>query len=161
MLKAIDKLHEGLLLQKKKTMWVSISGLVDLFSQLAVLAILVGTTMKNNKRKEDDSNDVGNGTGDDGYDEANLFNNNPMFPPIAALYVGMVLKMIVVGIGMCCVYGRRQSILRPYEQSNTNEDFPAIPPSLTAFSQPLLPSYCWPFQEYMPSSTSYPQLLWI
>ena len=40
-LKAVDKLHEGLLLQKKQTLWVSASGVLDLLTQLIVLAVVL------------------------------------------------------------------------------------------------------------------------
>ena len=80
-LKAVDKLHEGLLLQKKQTLWVSASGVLDLLTQLIVLAVVLdpeGTP------KEERS--------------------NPMLAPIAALYIGMLCKMCLVGVGIVVVF---------------------------------------------------------
>ena len=82
MLKAIDRLHEGLLLQQKKTIWVSASGLLDLLTQLAVLAAMLGDTSSSSSSS-----------------------SNPLIAPILALYVGMICKMMLVGIGVCCMNG--------------------------------------------------------
>ena len=84
-LKAVDRLHEGLLLQQKKTVWVSASGLLDLFTQLVVLAAMLGT--------------------DTIADMTETGETNPLLAPIIALYVGMVCKMILIGLGVCCVHG--------------------------------------------------------
>ena len=81
-LKAVDRLHEGLLLQKKQSGWVSAGGLLDMLAQLFVMTIMLN---------------LNNGVGGGGV----VNKTNPMAAPILALYVGVLCKMCWTGYGVC------------------------------------------------------------
>ena len=43
---AIERLHEGVLLSVKKSVWVSVSGMVDLAAQALTIALLLGSSIQ-------------------------------------------------------------------------------------------------------------------
>lgn len=69
-LKGIDRFHEGILLRKKLSSWVSFSGLLDLFVQMLSLSIVPVVLSGSN--------------------------HAPLFVPIVAIYMGQVCKLGVV-----------------------------------------------------------------
>ena len=95
-LKAVDRLHEGLLLQKKQSGWVSAGGVLDMLAQLIVMTIMLNL-----------KNRVGGGGGGGGGGGVNK--TNPMVAPIFALYVGVLCKMCWTGYGVCQSWSCRRA----------------------------------------------------
>ncbi len=78
---AVDRLHEGLLLQQKKTALVGLSGGIDWLGQFVVIAAFAAGLR-------------------DVDPEATW--NNPMVAPVVALYVGALCKLLVVVLALVC-----------------------------------------------------------